>query len=90
MDDNFPLPCPCCGAKAFYIEGSEASDQVDLVQCLECYLELMGTREKGSALSKWNKRAPLVHVEAETRERCRKHGGDGLPDKCPECLAGHK
>jgi len=54
--NGFPLPCPCCGSKAFYIEGNSGADQVDLVQCLECDLELMGTRDRGSALEAWNRR----------------------------------
>jgi len=62
--DNFPLPCPCCGSKAFYIEANESIRQPDLVQCLDCYLELMGTTIKGSALEKWNKRVRLVESDA--------------------------
>jgi len=85
---GFPLPCPCCGSKAFYQEGSESIRLPDMVQCLDCGLELIGEYERESALKKWNKRAPTVHIEVtEPRERCRRHGGDGLPDKCPECLS---
>jgi len=65
-DTNFPLPCPCCGAKAFYVEGNPEIRQPDMIQCLDCDLELVGSIEKGSALEKWNKRANTIIARANT------------------------
>lgn len=53
--------CPCCGAPAYWRIGNRNTKTPDMVQCLECFLELEGTFEPQSALEKWNFRV-LDHL----------------------------
>ena len=66
--------CPCCGAPAYWRIGDRNTKTPDMVQCLECDLEMECDYTPQSALVKWNWRVAGHYIKSRmwniNGERC--------------------
>ena len=53
VEDEKPLPCPCCGGRASVTVGTNWAQ----VKCQVCRLETELESSRGEAIAKWNRRA---------------------------------
>lgn len=56
--------CPLCGCPAHWVKGNRDTRMPDVVQCLECGLELEGDYTPQSAVEKWNFRVLSHYMQA--------------------------
>lgn len=58
--------CPCCGNEAHWTRGNEQTKMEDKTQCLNCFLEVVGTYKPMSSVELWNNRTAMHLIKKST------------------------